>query len=122
MTAPSCPTVVNKLTPCLTYIKGGTNPSKNCCKGAKDLNDLAKAKPDRVAICNCIKQILPAIGSYDPSRIASLPKKCNLSINLPPIDKNYDCSTISFQAYDQKFQHHLLVQLQQKPHAAIAVK
>ncbi|BBG97640.1 lipid transfer protein 3 [Prunus dulcis] len=96
--APSCPTVTQQVAPCLSFVKGGsdTKPSeeccKECCKGVKELSVNANSRPDREAVCKCLKQVLSSVGNYNPSQVSLLPKKCGLSLNLPPIDKNTDCS------------------------------
>ncbi|KAA8516171.1 hypothetical protein F0562_019350 [Nyssa sinensis] len=97
MAAPSCPIVVVELRPCLAFIKSSGVPSKDCCEGVKKINDLGKTKPDRVAICNCIKNALSIVGPYDPSRIPLIPEKCGVPINLPPIDQKFDCSKVSLE-------------------------
>ncbi|KAJ7962566.1 Non-specific lipid-transfer protein [Quillaja saponaria] len=95
-TATSCTSVTPEISPCLSFVKGGgadaNDPSSNCCNGVKDLSGKATTKSDRTAVCNCIKQALSSIGQYDPSRISQLPKACGISLNLPPIDRNTDCS------------------------------
>ncbi|OIT22519.1 PREDICTED: non-specific lipid-transfer protein 1-like [Nicotiana attenuata] len=96
---PSCQTVTTQLAPCLSYIqrsaKGGDNPSVPCCTGIDNIYQLAKTKEDRVAICNCLKTAFIHAGNVNPTLVAELPKKCGISFNMPPIDKNYDCNTIS---------------------------
>ncbi|PON51344.1 Lipid transfer protein/Par allergen [Parasponia andersonii] len=91
---PSCNKVVNELSPCLPYVRGREDkPSKSCCDGAKQLNDEAKSKQDKQAACECIKKVLNTLPDVDTSRISSLPKECGISFNLPPIDRNFDCTT-----------------------------
>ncbi|KAI4369835.1 hypothetical protein MLD38_018237 [Melastoma candidum] len=68
--------------------------------GVKSMAGEAKTKPDRQAICECIKKALASI-DYDPSLIPTLPKKCGISISFPPIDQNTDCS----KAINQGMQH-----------------
>nr|AWN82508.1 cyclic nucleotide-gated channel 7 [Nicotiana tabacum] len=90
---PSCPTVTTQLAPCLSYIQGGGDPSVPCCTGINNIYELAKTKEDRVAICNCLKTAFTHAGNVNPTLVAQLPKKCGISFNMPPIDKNYDCNT-----------------------------
>lgn len=91
--APSCPAVTQQLAPCLTFVKGGiAEPSQACCNGVKDLSNNVHSNEDRHGVCLCLQQALSKIGSYEPSNLPLVPKKCGLKINLLPIDKNTDCS------------------------------
>ncbi|PWA45573.1 non-specific lipid-transfer protein [Artemisia annua] len=87
--APNCARVVAMLPPCWGFITG-QDPSEFCCSSIKNLEDMGKTKEDRVAMCNCVKQV-SRIVSYDPKRITVLPKKCGLDSTFPPIDQEYDC-------------------------------
>ncbi|XP_052193795.1 non-specific lipid-transfer protein-like [Diospyros lotus] len=96
--APSCGIVSTALAPCLSFVKGDDSrarPSDACCAGVKKISELAKSHDDRVAVCNCGKAALSMIGDYDPSLIPLIPQQCGVAIDLPPIDKDFDCSTIS---------------------------
>lgn len=99
MAAPSCGTVNTAVEPCLPFLKGEADatgpPSEACCLGTRQVNELAKSNDDKVAICNCAKDSLLQFGDYLPSRIPLIPLQCGLPFNLPPIDKDFDCSTIS---------------------------
>ncbi|KAG6395002.1 hypothetical protein SASPL_145593 [Salvia splendens] len=90
VSAPSCVLVVKDVAPCLEYLQGkGASPE--CCQGVNDLRGYAKTKEDRTAICSCVKQALSSY-KYDPKLIPLLPKKCGSNLELPPVDKDYDCS------------------------------
>ncbi|KAM3282502.1 non-specific lipid-transfer protein [Capsicum chacoense] len=102
LSAPSCQTVTSQLSPCLPYIrndsgnKGGNSPTVPCCTGVNNIYKLQKSIGDRVVICNCLKTVLINLGNMViPSRVSELPKKCGISYNMPPIDKNYDCNKVS---------------------------
>ncbi|KAF8412123.1 hypothetical protein HHK36_000079 [Tetracentron sinense] len=93
MGAPSCMVVMQNLTPCLAYLRGsGSGPSKACCNGVTAVGKVSKGKGDRQAICMCLKNVAFSFGNIDTSRISSLPKKCRVQIQLPPISANIDCS------------------------------
>uniref|UniRef100_A0A5B7CDB5 Non-specific lipid-transfer protein n=1 Tax=Davidia involucrata TaxID=16924 RepID=A0A5B7CDB5_DAVIN len=94
VSVPSCSMVAEELAPCLSYLQG-SEPSSACCGGVKDMGSKAKTKADLVAICNCGKIALSTI-KYDPNRIPLLPKKCGVSLSLPPIDTHTDCSKFAF--------------------------
>ncbi|EXB62194.1 putative non-specific lipid-transfer protein 2 [Morus notabilis] len=90
----SCAGVIAPLTPCLNYLRKRDNkPSQSCCNGAKKLSDQAKTKEQRQEACKCIKQALGSISDIDPSRIPQIPEQCGIPATLPPIDRNFDCST-----------------------------
>ncbi|KAK1412202.1 hypothetical protein QVD17_33241 [Tagetes erecta] len=88
--APSCHTVGRMVAPCTGYLSG-QEPSNLCCSTVKKLNDMQKNKEDRVAICNCVKQVTKTI-TYDPKRFPLLAKKCGINGIFPPIDKKYNCA------------------------------
>ncbi|KAJ4827859.1 hypothetical protein Tsubulata_013006 [Turnera subulata] len=87
-----CSTVVGKLTPCLDFVEGDTgNPSADCCGGVQDIANEVQDEPGKQAACQCIKDALTGL-TYDPNRIAALPKNCGVAIKLPPISMDTDCS------------------------------
>lgn len=89
----SCPTVIGEIAPCSSFLQeSSSKPSQACCNGAKTLGGETKTQKDRTDVCQCLKQGLSRIGKYDPKRIPEIPKACGLSITLPPIDQNTDCS------------------------------
>ncbi|KAK7258513.1 hypothetical protein RIF29_24092 [Crotalaria pallida] len=88
----TCTTVIQDIAPCSNYLLQSKDPSQACCNGVKKVSGEAKSQKDRTDMCNCLKQGLASIGKYDPKRISQLPKACGLSITLPPIDQNTDCS------------------------------
>ncbi|MED6126512.1 hypothetical protein PIB30_079265 [Stylosanthes scabra] len=90
----SCPKVISETAPCASFLEedGTEKPSQSCCEGVKKLSDDAETQEDRTAICECLKQGLAMIGKYDPKRVAMLPKLCEVSLTIPPIDQKTDCS------------------------------
>ncbi|KAL4586149.1 hypothetical protein LXL04_010781 [Taraxacum kok-saghyz] len=90
---PSCGRVTGKLTSCLSYINGH-DPTNSCCSSIKGLTGMGKTKEDRVAICNCVKQVMERLNFFDPKRITLLPKKCGVTFQFPPIDHDYDCNKV----------------------------
>ncbi|KAF5734324.1 putative Nonspecific lipid-transfer protein A [Tripterygium wilfordii] len=90
---PSCTTVINDLQPCFLYLMGiEKSPDEICCKGVKKLAKYAKKKKARKAICECAKSKAATFGSIDLSRVSKLPKECGVSLKLPHISPNIDCS------------------------------
>lgn len=91
--APSCSEMVNQLSPCIPYLmENQAKPSAACCNGVKYISKYSKKKRDREAICQCLEssaQIYPLI---DLSLVSSLPKNCGLSVKLPLISRDFDCS------------------------------
>ncbi|KAL9690239.1 hypothetical protein QQ045_010636 [Rhodiola kirilowii] len=94
---PSCPVIVQSLFPCLDFIRGRSaiealdKPSQSCCSGVKSISDQIKTRKDRTEACECLKQALSGIGSYDPKKFPQLSKECGASQEFPPIDRNTDC-------------------------------
>ncbi|KAL7604807.1 non-specific lipid-transfer protein [Lactuca sativa] len=90
---PSCGRVTSRLTSCLSFINGH-EPTNSCCSSVKGLTAMGKTKNDRVAICNCVKQVMKRLNNYDPKRITLLPKKCHVGLKFPPINQDYDCKKV----------------------------
>nr|DAD25220.1 TPA_asm: hypothetical protein HUJ06_026684 [Nelumbo nucifera] len=91
--APSCMDVGLELAPCMTYLSDeASNPSKVCCRGVKSVAKQSKDKKDRLAICQCLKTFASTAASINSSRVAHLPHKCNVKINVPPISAHLNCS------------------------------
>ena len=94
--AVTCGQVVNKLTPCISYImSGGSTVPAECCNGVRTLYSMAQTTPDRQAVCTCIKNAVTSSGfSYSNNNLnlaAGLPKKCG--VNIPyQISPSTDCS------------------------------
>ncbi|KAM0017098.1 putative plant non-specific lipid-transfer protein/Par allergen [Helianthus debilis subsp. tardiflorus] len=88
---PTCSRVGRILAPCTGFLNG-QEPTSLCCSSVKKLHDSGKNRNDRVAICNCIKQVTKSI-PYDSKRIPLMSKKCGVKPEFPPIDKNYNCAT-----------------------------
>ncbi|OVA01958.1 Plant lipid transfer protein/Par allergen [Macleaya cordata] len=92
---PSCNTVLNDLSPCLSYLsdKDPINLSTSCCHGIKELDKVVLEKKDRVTVCECIKSVLPEIGTIDNSRVQILLTKCGTKHKfLPRISSNMNCT------------------------------
>ncbi|KAK6779911.1 hypothetical protein RDI58_022095 [Solanum bulbocastanum] len=88
----SCGQVVERLTPCIEYVREGGVLPTSCCSGIKTLNGEATTTPDRQAACNCIKSTAATISDINLDLAATLPTKCG--VNLPyKISSSIDCST-----------------------------
>lgn len=92
--AVDCQTVLNDLTPCVSYLmNGGATVPGQCCNGVRTLFGQAKTTPDRRTVCNCIKNAIRNIpyNSNNLNLASGLPKKCG--VNLPyQISPNIDCN------------------------------
>ncbi|KAK9124719.1 hypothetical protein Sjap_014321 [Stephania japonica] len=89
----TCGLVVQKLTPCLGFLRTGAGPPPPCCNGVRSLLSLASTPADRRAACGCLKQA--ASSTAVNQRFASqLPGKCGVSIPYP-ISPSVDCSKVN---------------------------
>ncbi|KAK9723703.1 hypothetical protein RND81_05G019000 [Saponaria officinalis] len=89
----TCGVVTEKLASCLGFLEDGQGPTPGCCKGVKDLKNMAATTDDRRAACRCMKSAATAIPSINPVYSAELPVKCG--VNLPlPAGAQTDCSKI----------------------------
>lgn len=92
----TCGQVVSNLTPCISYVVyGGTNVPEQCCNGIRNLYGMAQTKPDRQAVCNCIKNAVRNSGftysHFNLNLAANLPKNCG--VNIPyQISPDTDCT------------------------------
>ncbi|KAF1876409.1 hypothetical protein Lal_00029757 [Lupinus albus] len=72
--------------PCLPFVQGiGSEPSASCCSGAKSIVDGASSTQNRRDICQCFKKVSPII-IINPDRSKQLPKLCNYSILMHPME------------------------------------
>ncbi|KAI3719537.1 hypothetical protein L6452_20439 [Arctium lappa] len=89
---PTCSQINPALVPCVPFLKGiALEPSIFCCIGTRVIKWRGKTTKDRVAICNCAKQMLTGLIFYDPKRFPQLDEKCGVKLNYPPISKDLDC-------------------------------
>ena len=93
--AVSCGQVQGNLVACITYLrnKGAGAVPPACCKGIASVNSLAKTTADRQAVCECLKKAAGAVSGVDPSIIAALPGKCNVSVPYK-ISTSTNCKTV----------------------------
>ncbi|KVH97287.1 non-specific lipid-transfer protein-like [Cynara cardunculus var. scolymus] len=89
---PSCRQIIPELVPCVPFFMGLVlQPSILCCTGVRVIKEMGKTTEDRVAICNCAKEILTRLVLYDPKQFPLLDKRCGIDLNYPPISKDFDC-------------------------------
>uniref|UniRef100_A0A7N0UT94 Non-specific lipid-transfer protein n=1 Tax=Kalanchoe fedtschenkoi TaxID=63787 RepID=A0A7N0UT94_KALFE len=92
---PPCETVLQDLTPCLTFLAANEqSPSTGCCSGVRTLAPYSQKQADRTTVCECLKSYAPSLGPIDMSLIAQIPKKCSVDVNLPNISSDIDCSKV----------------------------
>lgn len=89
----TCGTVVNDLSPCISYVSYGGAVPTNCCKGVRTLYNAARSTADRQTVCTCLKQAVGGISytRYQLGLAAGLPGKCGLNIPYQ-ISPSTDCS------------------------------
>lgn len=88
----TCKQATKYLSPCYSYLEGGSGPSKSCCNGVKNLNSAAKSTSDRQATCKCLKSAASSLKGLSVSNSKSLASKCG--VNLPyKITPSLNCST-----------------------------
>ncbi|KAL8142119.1 hypothetical protein V2J09_015151 [Rumex salicifolius] len=90
----TCQDAVSTLLPCLSFLKGQgpPTPSAPCCVGVQKVNQECALKPDRVKVCQCLKDAATRFG-VDPERSKNLPSLC--SVHLPfPLVREIDCTKI----------------------------
>ncbi|CAN1254398.1 Non-specific lipid-transfer protein 3 [Linum perenne] len=90
--APSCPTIYTDLRPCIPYLTGNGDPSRECCSGVKALELYSNQKSSRVAICECLKSYASLVPRLDLSIASNLPKMCKVNVKLPDLSLDIDCS------------------------------
>ncbi|KAK9016620.1 hypothetical protein V6N11_079115 [Hibiscus sabdariffa] len=92
--------IQGSMSPCRPFFVGASpNPLPSCCEGARNIAELTSTKRDEQELCSCLKLTLPQEGVYDPARLASLGKKCNIDVYFPPITRDTDCSKWPFSSF-----------------------
>ncbi|ESQ50349.1 hypothetical protein EUTSA_v10002292mg [Eutrema salsugineum] len=87
-----CGEATNALKPCLAYLLfPGVKPTPECCKGLDTVNRGVKTYEDRRDMCMCLT-IEASIFSTDPSKFATLPQLCGVTL-FAPIGPKFDCNT-----------------------------
>lgn len=86
----SCSQVLSSASACLGYVQGGGAVTLPCCNGFRSLYSAAATKPDRQAVCGCIKTIAASVGAK-PEFINSLPGKCGIAFPYR-YSPSMDCS------------------------------
>ncbi|KVH94914.1 non-specific lipid-transfer protein-like [Cynara cardunculus var. scolymus] len=89
----TCDDVVEKLKPCLEYLKGGGAVPAPCCAGVKGLNAAAKTTPDRQTACGCMKTTYKSHPEIKVDNARVLPGKCGVKIPYK-ISPKTDCSKV----------------------------
>ncbi|KAJ9544884.1 hypothetical protein OSB04_024591 [Centaurea solstitialis] len=89
----TCDDVVEKLKPCLQYLKAGGKVPKPCCAGVKGLKAAAKTTPDRQTACGCMKTTYKSHPEINVDNARVLPGKCGVSIPYK-ISPKTDCSKV----------------------------
>ena len=92
--AAPCQEVYQELSSCVSYVSGqDASPSKSCCQGMREITQrYGGTHSDRESVCECFVSLLPLIGSVNGNLVPSLSQKCGLSLTLPPISANFNCS------------------------------
>lgn len=81
-----CAQVSVNLAPCLPYLTAGgptLPPSPPCCAGVRRLKDMAPAKADRQAVCECVKAASARYPNLKPDAASALPQKCSVPTSIP---------------------------------------
>ncbi|KAB1205640.1 Non-specific lipid-transfer protein 2 [Morella rubra] len=91
----TCSSMIRDLNPCLPYLREVNDvPSAGCCNAARVVGSYFNSNTDRYAACECLQDTGATVNGIYVSRMRSLPQRCAVSINLPPIsaDGRLDCS------------------------------
>lgn len=87
-----CGNVVNFLTPCISYINGGT-VSHSCCYGVKRLYKASySSEYDLKEICTCLKQEALQFSELTADAVEAVTKKCGIELPFR-VSIDVDCST-----------------------------
>ncbi|CAF2132820.1 hypothetical protein YC2023_032651 [Brassica napus] len=87
----SCSQVNMFLAPCLSYLRGGGNPSQPCCAGLNSLKAAAPGKAERQTACQCLKSVSNTIPGINDDNAKQLPSKCGVDLGVP-FSKSVDCN------------------------------
>ncbi|KAG5627014.1 hypothetical protein H5410_012232 [Solanum commersonii] len=90
----TCGQVDANMTPCISYLTQGGEPSAACCSGVKTVNGMAESADERKTACNCLKAAANPYANLKDDAAQALPSKCCVSLNIP-ISRTINCDTIS---------------------------
>ncbi|KAI4356140.1 hypothetical protein L6164_000187 [Bauhinia variegata] len=80
--------------PCLGYLRnGGATVPASCCGAVRNLNNLAKTKPDRQTVCRCLEAVLKVIPGIKPAVVGGIPGKCGIHFSFQ-ISPTMDCNKV----------------------------
>ncbi|PIA32453.1 hypothetical protein AQUCO_04500215v1 [Aquilegia coerulea] len=85
--------LVDRLGPCINYLRAVGPLSPECCRGVSSLNRAAETTSDRQTACRCLKSANRRIPGLNQGAASSLPGKCNVNIGYP-ISPSVDCSKV----------------------------
>ncbi|KAM7263228.1 hypothetical protein ACFE04_000911 [Oxalis oulophora] len=88
-----CGQVTISLTPCLSYLTQGGNPTPQCCSGVNNVKRMTPTTVDRQAACECVKAAAAHFQNIKPDVASQLPNKCGVQFDFP-IKKDVNCKTI----------------------------
>ncbi|KAK9155502.1 hypothetical protein Sjap_002982 [Stephania japonica] len=93
--AQTCGGAKAALIPCGSYLMGSgaaPRPGDKCCRNVQSLNNQAKDKATRRALCQCFKDAAPAYG-VKADRARDLPIYCKTTLEVP-VSPNVDCTRL----------------------------
>ncbi|KAG8377126.1 hypothetical protein BUALT_Bualt09G0136000 [Buddleja alternifolia] len=89
----SCGSVIQYVSPCLSYVTNRGPLASGCCNGVKGLYGAARTTPDRQAVCGCLKSLAGSYSGINYGKAAGLPGQCG--VNIPyKISPSTDCSRV----------------------------
>ncbi|KAK2976648.1 hypothetical protein RJ640_008184 [Escallonia rubra] len=87
----NCGQVDASLAPCLTYLRQGGAPPRQCCDGVSAITKMATTPADKRAACQCVKDAASRQTSLNDDAAKTLPQKCGVKMDIP-ISPTTDCN------------------------------
>ncbi|NP_001238031.1 uncharacterized protein LOC100500178 precursor [Glycine max] len=90
----NCEKAKSSVTPCIKYLTSKVDtPSAVCCNGVKEVKSSAPTKDEKIAACQCLKEVTTHIPNLKEDRATALPKQCGVDAGFLITKKN--CSSIA---------------------------
>lgn len=84
-----CEKAKRSLKSCMEYLTGNVDsPSAACCNGVKEVKSSAPTKDEKIAACQCLKEVTTHIPNLKEDRATALPKQCGVDVGFLITKKN----------------------------------
>ncbi|XVE84345.1 hypothetical protein DITRI_Ditri17bG0005200 [Diplodiscus trichospermus] len=88
----TCGDVARQLSGCITYLQNGGKVPSSCCNGIRNLNNQARTRAQRQAVCRCLQSAARS-AAFKTNLAEGLPGKCGVRIPYT-ISRSINCNNV----------------------------